>query len=213
MSRRDRAFQVLGRNTHTNNVLPVARLPHDSFTRDDHHPRLRYTAGNPFRFTRDEAKEAVAWGRRNNIAVFATSQQYPFLVMNGSHMGSHDLAHAMNKLGKERHRYVNVVSFRRGSHQQWQLRMAYLAGNGNKAAQCCTRYTGIHSWRNCGRDSQSNHFDGNAADVGIYHSGRSGMYTDVGNDHRSRVLMHRLGIGLPVPGEPWHAELTRVWNA
>jgi len=85
--------------------------------------------------------------------------------------------------------------------------MLYLNGRGNLAARCCSKYSGKHSWNDCGKDSWSNHASGKACDTSILHSGRGGSYTNVCRDKEARRIWINLGGGAPVRNEPWHLEL------
>lgn len=162
------------------------------------------------RFSRAQVEVAMA---APNLIVFATKSPYPFVVLDDdTAWGKPRLARAINELGFRRGRYIRAGEFKRTSHRQWVLRMAYLRGQGNLAARCCSRYIDQHPWSKCGKDSMSNHADGNAADISVLHSGRHGAYTPVGEDKQCREIMRRLGMCLPVgQGETWHAEFGNVW--
>lgn len=207
-----RKHRVLARNPDNNNVQKVWRKEGGGFTRNGKKP----LAGNvPGLFSAAEAKQAVAWGKRKGLAMYVTTSKFPFIVLDkDTYWGNPKLAGRLDRLGELRERYVWVGEFKRTAHRQWQLRMLYLSGEGNNAARCCSKYDlEPHTWKQCGKDSWSNHADGNAADASILHSGRGGPYTNLGNDQKSRAIMHRLDLCLPVPDEPWHAERGDTWNA
>lgn len=211
----ERKFFVLGRTKKTNDVSQVFRLPKGDFTRNEENPAIRESSGDPKLFTKAEVRDAIRWGERTGVAVFGTTSEYPFLVKaSDTKWGSPDLARRMNELGRRRKRYIHVTAFLRSSRQQWKLRMLYLQGRGNLAARCCSKYDRTqHSWRECGKDSWSNHFRGNAADIGVIASGRDGARVDVGSDSKCRKIMKALGTCLPVGGEPWHIEVGGTWRA
>lgn len=213
----DRKFRVLARNTNTNNVKRVYRLKNNKgFTRDPDHPDLATNA--PGLFHKDEAEAAEKWGKKKSpkLACFITKSKYPFLVLDSdTGWGDADLSEKLNKLGKRRERYLWCGEYLRSKHQQWEFRMAYLNGKGNLAAPCDTTYSGKHSWEQCkpAGPSQSNHATGDACDTSYLHSGRSGSYTNVGNDSECRKIMKDLNLCLPVGGEPWHIERGNNWRA
>lgn len=213
----DRKFKVLARNVKTNNVKRVYRLRNDKgFTRNPDHPDLATT--KPGMFDKAEAEAAEKWGNKQDpkLACFVTKQKWPFLVLDtDTKWGSDALGDKLNELGKKRERYLWCGEFLRSKHRQWELRMAYLNGHGNLAARCDTTYSGKHSWEECktAGPSQSNHASGDACDTSYLHSGRSGSYTNVGNDQECRKIMHNINLCLPVGGEPWHVERGNTWRA
>lgn len=213
MGKNDRVFRCLARDTRTNNVLVLFRKSgNKGFTRNPTSKGLARV--KPSMFSNDEAKAAIRWGAKNGLAVFATKSKYPFLVLDSdTAWGNPELSRRLNTLGRRRQRYLWVGEYKRTSRRQWELRQAYLNGTGNLAAQCCTRYVGKHSWSACGKNSQSNHATGDAADASYLHSGRSGSYTNLGNDLKCRSIMKDIGLCLPVPGEAWHAQIGSTWRA
>ncbi len=210
----ERKYRVLGRGEKDNNVLQVFRLA-KGFTRNPDNPEVKKVGGNAHLFTKAEVQDAIKWGHRNGVAVFGTTNEYPFLVkQSDTEWGSPELSKKMNELGRRRRRYIHVTAFKRTARQQWVLRMAYLRGEGNLAARCCSRYDRqLHSWNQCGKDSWSNHFRGNAADIGVIVSGRDGSRVNVGDDSKCRKIMKSLGLALVVPHEPWHCEIGGQWLA
>lgn len=212
-----RKHRVLARNPDTNNVQLVYRTLDGGFTRDENEDLATNVPGL---YTEEEAAKAMVWGKKHGLAMYSTTSKYPFVVLDtDTEWGSPKLSAKLNELGRRRMRYMWVGEYDRTARRQWELRMAFLSGNGNLAARCCSKYTGKHKWRNCGKDSWSNHADGNAADTSYLHSGRGGPYTNVGNDHRCRAIMHDIGLCLPVgppvspQSEPWHVEIGNSWRA
>lgn len=203
-----RKWQVVARNKSTNNVRQVYR-DGDGFT------RRRPRDGAGINMSQGEAADCVKWGAKRGLVVFATKSPYPFLVLDtDTAWGNPNLSEKLNELGRKQMRYVWVGEFKRTAYQQWVFRMAYLKGYGNLAARCCSKYSGIHSWENCGRDSWSNHAPGNAADSSILHCGRGGSFTNLGDwGHGIRDNMRALDTCLPVPRETWHAERGNTWRA
>ncbi len=203
-------WQALGR-AKNNNVKQILRKKGGGFTKD----RDAAAAGNAHLMTKAEAQDAVKWGKGHDVTVYATQSPYPFIVLdNDTSWGNKDLSEKLNALGKKQMRYIWVGEYDRTPHRQWELRMAYLNGRGNLAARCCSKYRGQHSWDNCGKDSQSNHSHGNAADASVLHSGRGGAYTNLGNwGHGIRENMRDLRLALTVPGEAWHTEIGTRWAA
>jgi hypothetical protein len=80
---------------------------------------------------------------------------------------------------------VSVTSGHRSREEQEVLYQKYLDGTGNLAAKPGT----------------SDHESGNAADVKI--GGKS-----LALNQRALDIAHEVGLHFPVPGEPWHAEIT-----
>lgn len=205
----ERKWHALARNTRNNNVLQVYRTD-SGFTRE------RPSSDAGVHMSREEASACVEWGAKRDLAVYATTHQWPFVVLDtDTQWGRPVLSEKLNELGRRQRRYVWVGEYERTSRRQWELRKADLEGWGNTAARCCTRYWGLHSWANCGRDSQSNHRPpGSAADASILHSGRGGAYTNLGDwGHSVRDNMRNLTLCLPVTGESWHVEIGTAWRA
>lgn len=167
-----------------------------------------------------EAAAAVRWVRGRGWQAKLRrghGADYPFVeAMPGVVLpGDRPLMRKLNRLGRERKRLVLVRSGFRGDFEQWQLRMLDLRGLGNTAARCCVKYWDqVHSWAECGKQSQSNHSRppaGTAADCGLL---LKGGYRSIGLcGSKVRRLMARLGLCLPVPGEAWHCEVGSVWRA
>ena len=125
------------------------------------------------------------------------------------------LTKKLDKLGKKEGKYIRLGSYKRTQKQQHDLYLAYIRGYGNLAAKCNSRYTGEHSWDQCKQypPCYSNHCGGKACDTSYYHQGRSGSYTNVGNNSSFRSTMKSLNICLPVGGEPWHVEHGNTWRS
>ncbi len=159
-----------------------------------------------------EADAAKRWAHRRlakNVKAYPAGR-HPFLeLVKGAHWPTDKrLLRALNRTGQRRGRTIRIISGLRTPHEAWVLRMRFLSGRGNLAARCCSRYSGKHSWDQCGRDPWSNHADGNAADCGTV-SGLTGAYTSLASDSQARSLANKFGIVFPVidPWEPWHAEM------
>jgi hypothetical protein len=204
----DRKWRVLARDVSSNNVRQVYRLPGGGFTRNES------TKDRRALMTKAEANDAIKWAKGKAAAGYATTNKYPFVVLDSdTAWGNAALSGKLNELGRRRQRYLWAGEYKRTSHRQWELRMLYLNGRGNLAARCCSRHSGKHSWAACGKDSWSNHASGNACDTSYLHSGRGGAYTNVGKDSKCRQIMRDLGLCLPVGGEPWHVERGGTWRA
>jgi len=156
----------------------------------------------------EAAKKWVTKRLGKNVRMVGPGQ-YPFLELAaGARWPTNKrLLRALNKVGQVLRRSIRIISGLRTPHEAWVLRMRYLAGRGNLAARCCSRYTTAHSWAQCGKDPWSNHADGNAADCGVI--GRTGGYTSLASNRKARREFQRLGGHFPVvsPYEPWHAEM------
>lgn len=208
----DRVYRCVARNRKTNNAKRVWRKAAGGFTLKASHKGLAKV--KPGMFSKAEIREVEKWAKREDLALFTTKSKYPFVVLDSdTAWGNPELSKKLDELGEKRQRYLWAGEYKRTAHRQWELRMAYLEGRGNLAALCCTKYSGRHSWESCGKNSQSNHAAGNACDTSYLHSGRSGSYTNVGNDAKCRALMHDLGLCLPVGGEAWHIERGNNWRA
>lgn len=204
----ERKWRVLARDTDNNNVRQVYRIVGGGFTRDEGHKDRRAL------MLKSEAEDAIKWAKSKGAAGYATTNKYPFIVLDSdTAWGNAELSGKLNELGRRRERYMWAGEYKRTSHRQWELRMLYLNGRGNLAARCCSKYSGKHSWKDCGKDSWSNHASGNACDVSVLKSGRGGSYVNVGKDDQCRKIMRDLGLCLPVGGEPWHGERGNTWRA
>lgn len=193
----DRQLRVLARNRRTNNVLRVYRTT-SGFTRDPHHKHL--VRGAEGLFTRGEARDAIRWADRHDLAGYATGSRYPFLVLDSdTRMVRPDLAHALNTLSQRLMRYGWIGEGWRTRARQQALWDAYVARG--------------YAPPLVARPGTSNHESGNAADFSILRSGRGGSYVNVGHWPGARDVMHRLDACLPVPGEAWHVELGSSWRA
>lgn len=181
----------------------VYLIPHRGFS---------YRRGNTGRaqMTAPQIEAAKRWARRRLVrsTKIVGRGGWPFLeLVPGARWPTNKkLLRSLNTVARLRKRRIRIVSGLRTPHEAWQLRMKFLSGRGNLAARCCTRYSGPHSWANCGKDPWSNHADGNAADCGTLTG--NGRYTSLADDGRARSLAHRHGLIFPVtsPWEPWHAE-------
>jgi len=176
----------------------------------DANPKWKARFGN-----KSSATAAKEWSEGKGRAVYMSKDLYPFTVLGGGVYGNEKLTKKMNKLGRLHKRYMRLGSYKRTQKQQHDLYLKYIRGTGNLAAHCNTRYNGEHSWDQCKKypPCASNHCGGNACDLSYYHSGRSGSYTNVGNNNSFRSTMKKLGLGLPVGGEPWHTEITTIWRS
>lgn len=191
----EREFRVLVRDTRTNDVRQLFRVGKGfkAFGR----PRK-----NGDRFSRAEARRAVAWAKKRGLAAFVTKSRYPFLVLDSdTKMVRRELAVKLNELARKTKRYMWIGEGWRTHAQQWAFWRAYVA-RGKRPP--LVAYPGT-----------SNHEGGRAADASFLLSGRGGAYVNLGNYKRAETVrrMRRLGLGLPVPGEPWHAEITSTWRA
>lgn len=162
-----------------------------------------------------DAAAAVKWVKKKGWKPILSRDPYPFVVRQSKDVHwpkDATLLRKLNGLGRRRKHLVMLVSGYRTDYEQWELRMKFLAGNGNLAARCCMKYWPdvIHSWDNCGKDSQSNHSkEGNgrgAADCGLI---TAGGYVSLGNVPGIERDMRDLELCLPVrnPYEPWHAQV------
>lgn len=159
-----------------------------------------------------EVEQAKRWAARRlarRVRVI-DKKGWPFLELaSGARWPTNQrLLRALNDTGRKRRRLIRIISGLRTPHEAWVLRMRFLAGRGNLAARCCSKYSGTHSWDACGKDPWSNHADGNAADCGTV-TGLTGRYTSLADDRKARRLFQTAGGCFPVtnPWEPWHAEM------
>jgi LAS superfamily LD-carboxypeptidase LdcB len=95
-----------------------------------------------------------------------------------------DLLNRLAKIGEELGKEIDVKSGFRSREEQEVLYQKYLNGTGNLAAKPGT----------------SNHESGNAADVNV-------DGTSLANVPGAKEIAAKHGIGFPVGGEPWHAEI------
>ena len=162
------------------------------------------------------AKDAQKWSEKDgNESCYVSKDLYPFCVLGGGVFGNEKLTDKMNKLGKSQKKYMRLGSYKRTQQQQHDLYLKYIRGTGNLAAYCNTKYRGEHSWDSCKKypPCNSNHCSGGACDLSYYHQGRSGSYTNVGNNNNFRNKMKSLGLCLPVGGEAWHTEIGTTWRS
>ena len=163
------------------------------------------------KMTAPQIEEGKRWAKRR--AARSTRvigpKQWPFVVLGDTAWPTNKrLLRALNTTGRRRRRMIRIVSGLRTPHEAWVLRMAMLNGTGNTAAKCCLKYSGKHSWANCGKQPQSNHASGNAADCGTVTS--NGTYRSLADDKKARRIFESLGGCFPVRSpqwEPWHAEM------
>lgn len=156
------------------------------------------------------------WARKHDLEVVFTRKDNPFVIYDtDTGRVNKNLEDKLNEFGRRKRRYVWVGEGKRTDYQQWKYRMAYLRGDGNLAARCCLKYwpDRVHSWANCGKQSQSNHRPGNAADGGLFMNGLGSWTTNFGQVEGLRQIMRELECCLPVPGEDWHAEEGNYWAA
>ncbi len=156
------------------------------------------------------------WASKRKFKIEFTRRANPFVVYDTVASDGDEktgrvvrgLESRLNAVGKDIKRKLFVGEGKRSAHAQWVFYMAMLAGHGNTAAPCCTKYYRTpHSWANCGKNSQSNHFTGNAADTVIMPS-----WNNIGTSADAVRSMRRHGLGLPVGGENWHVEVTNSFN-
>lgn len=192
----ERVFKVLVRNQRTNDVKQLFRKRGGGFTAS----RVRLKRGGMF--SRAEARQAEAWGKKRGLAVFVTKAKYPFLVLDSdTKMVRPELAGRLNELARQTKRYMWIGEGWRTNAQQWVFWNQFVA-RGKRPP--LVAYPGT-----------SNHEGGRAADASFLLSGRGGSYVNLGLYKRGLTVrrMRRLGLGLPVPGEPWHTEITTSWRA
>lgn len=166
-----------------------------------------------FRFDPAKKSKINKWAKRRGYkSVEFTTKENPFVVYDTVTSDGDEktgrvrpnLEHKLNEVGRDIKRKLFVGEGKRSAHAQWKFYMAYLGGHGNKAAPCCTKYYRTpHSWANCGKNSQSNHFTGDAADTVIMPS-----WNNIGTSSAAVASMRRHGLGLPVGGENWHVEIS-----
>ena len=216
---------VLARDRSNNNVRTVWTRKVDGVRKfkwsvwnpnDEAEPKWKARVGK-----KSVAKEMEAWAESKNMAPFRSKETWPFLKLNtgsGYEWGKEDSYNKkLNRIAKRCQRYMKV-SITRTKKEAWNLRMAYLDGRGNLAAQCCN-YTGKHSWEQCQKSlpnsCYSNHCSGKASDSSIYSQGFGGQITSVGSwgNGKGRDAIKKEGCCLPVGGEPWHVERGSTWRA
>lgn len=164
------------------------------------------------RFLPSKKDELRHWAHKRKYKIEFTRKTNPFVVYDTVTSDGDEktgrvrpnLEHKLNEVGRDIKRKLFVGEGKRSAHAQWKFYMAYLGGHGNKAAPCCTKYYRTpHSWANCGKNSQSNHFTGDAADTVIMPS-----WNNIGTSSAAVASMRRHGLGLPVGGENWHVEIS-----
>ena len=172
------------------------------------------------RFDKKSAAQAAKdWSEKKGNVCYMSKDQWPFLVLGDKYeWGATDKFNKdLNRIAKRCQRYMRVL-IKRPKKEAYNLRMAYLNGTGNLAAQCCN-YTGKHSWEQCQKSlpnsCYSNHCAGKASDSSIYSQGRSGTITSIGSwgNGKGRSEAKKVGMCLPVVGEPWHLEHGSTWRA
>lgn len=163
-----------------------------------------------------QAAAAVKWAKGKGMKPRLVKHEFPFLVRSNGVLfpGDRELLTKLNRVGRDMKRLVILFSGYRTNYQQWELRQKYLRGQGNLAARCCLKYDRtLHSWDQCGKQSQSNHSyppKGRAVDCGLVFPSGS---VNIGNVDQARKLMKKYGLCLPVPGEPWHVQTFGGWAA
>lgn len=203
MSKEKLAVLVTKKN---GNVHQVYRTKKNGFT-------LSRKRAVGFRFDDARKKEIRAWAaKRKYKSVEFTTKENPFVVYDTITSDGDEatgrvrpvLEKRLNAVGRDIKRKLFVGEGKRSAHAQWVFYMAYLNGHGNLAARCCTKYYRTkHSWANCGKNSQSNHYTGDAADTVIMPS-----WENIGTSKAAVASMRRHGLGLPVGGENWHVEVS-----
>ena len=175
------------------------------------------------------AEQGKKWAEKEkSCAVYMSKDKYPFTVLpDGGVFGDKELAARLNKVGRDRQRYIRLGSFKRppkhsGSSSgncgscQHCLYIRHIEGWGNLAAKCSCKYSGKHSHSSCDSCCSSHHCKGLACDSSYYKSGRSGSYVNLGNDSKCRDLLRKHKLVLNVGGEPWHVvkkETDSTWRA
>jgi hypothetical protein len=171
-----------------------------------------------FKFSEDRKREIQKWAKRKGFkSVEFTSSPHPFVVYDTVTTDGDEktgrvrgpLEKKLNNVGRRLKRKLFVGEGKRSSHAQWKFYMAYLNGQDNLAARCCTKYAPRvkHSWASCGKNSQSNHYTGDAADTVVMPS-----WTNIGWYNGAVSAMKAEGLGLPVGGEAWHVEISNSFN-
>lgn len=171
-----------------------------------------------FRFNASQKPAVKRWATRRKFkTVEFTTKENPFIVYDTETSDGDEktgrvrppLEKRMNEVGRDIKRKLFVGEGKRSAHAQWVFYMAYINGHGNLAAMCCTKYPPKtrHSWANCGKNSQSNHYTGDAADTVIMPS-----WNNIGTSSAAVASMRRHGLGLPVGGENWHVEISNSFN-
>ena len=207
-----RKYKVLARTRKNNKVRRVYRLLDGDRDKQFTRNKSDKTKGL---FTKAEAKEAIKWADKKGAAGFATTQRWPFLVLDtDTAWGNPKLGSKLDQLAEQLQRYGWCGEFKRPAKRQWYFYQGWLARKPgfNLAAPCCHKNY-LHSWNACGQTPRSNHAPGNACDFSILHSGRGGSFTNVGEWNGARAKMRKLGLCLPVPGEKWHVELGNNWRS
>ena len=203
MSKEKLAVLVTKKN---GNVHQVYRTKKNGFT-------ISRKRAEGFRFDDSRKKEIRAWAaKRKYVSVEFTTKENPFVVYDTITSDGDEatgrvrpvLEKKLNAVGRDIKRKLFVGEGKRSAHAQWVFYMSYLNGQGNLAAPCCTKYYRTkHSWENCGKNSQSNHYTGDAADTVIMPS-----WSNIGTSREAVASMRRHGLGLPVGGENWHVEVS-----
>ena len=202
----------MAKNKRVFRLMVVARLGGARLVYVSRDGRYSYKRGKTGRakMTARQIQLGKQWAKRRaarQVRVVGPNQ-WPFLVVSDTQWPTNKrLLRALNATGQGRRRVIKIISGLRTPHEAWVLRMAYLAGRGNLAARCCTRYSGRHTWEQCGKDPWSNHADGNAADCGTVTA--KGKYRSLADDAKARQIFIKHGGCFPVvdPWEPWHAEM------
>lgn len=172
------------------------------------------SSGNRIRMIKKPA--ARRWAKKHGFKVDFTRKDFPFLIYDPTTgRVNRDLETRINEVGRNVRRYIWIGEGQRSDYQQWEFRMLYLRGIGNLAARCCLKYypDRIHSWEECGKQSQSNHRWANAADAGALMWGKGNGSVDIGQVDGARKSMKEKDLCLPVPGEDWHIEKGNYWAA
>lgn len=171
-----------------------------------------------FRFNAKNKPAIKKWAKKRGYKTIEfTTKQNPFVVYDTTTSDGDEatgrviqpLEKKLNEVGRMIKRKLFVGEGKRSAKAQWVFYMAYLNGHGNLAARCCTKYApGVkHSWANCGKNSQSNHFTGRAADTVIMPA-----WNNIGTSSAAVKAMRKVGLGLPVGGENWHVEISNSFN-
>ena len=119
------------------------------------------------------------------------------------------LTNALNESAREAKRRIDIVSARRTHYKAWSLRMLFLNGRGNLAARCCTKYSGKHSYRACGKNPTSHHAKGGGRAVDAGWITRNGGYLRLRDWKHGNAILQKHGLRGTVPSEAWHFSLVR----
>jgi hypothetical protein len=147
-------------------------------------------------FTLEQVAEAQEWAKAKGHRVRAVAlDPYPFLTLDAdTRAAKPDLMRRIDKLGRALGHELLIREGWRTREQQEAFWDAFVA-RGYRPPLVARPGTSLHE-------------TGDAADVGTLRGG-----VNIGNVPGAREAMRRLGLCLPVPGEPWHVEVGDRWSA